>query len=1348
MSAIAALRGYRTQFLYSLYYILSQDQPGRQYRLEGVEDLDVLDSNGNIVRAIQVKNLQGPVVLSDIASSKENKTSFLRRLLLVRQSHPEAQGVLVSFGPIGDELKKWSSLSAKKKEQYKIDSKSWGEVKDHLSFSEVNESQVADDIENLLWKKYPNVDPLPTADLLLYWISVVAEKQQIISLQDLFNRIEAIAKYLSERIAIEQQYGVYISPLHLDDTSKDMSADILKDEFYKGVSARYSHIQFNLDVLRPKILDAIRASFALPNNIVVLHGASGQGKSTAAYRYAHNYFPGALIYELNIQENPEQSRLAILSLQQMTRSLQSPVLLLIHVKPNSTAWLRIVREFAGHAQIKFLITVRQEDWYKALSFGVEFLHGEIEMTLSKEEAELVYQKLNEHNPDLKHTDFEEAWIKFGERGPMLEFVYSITQGKSLENAISQQVSILQGESTPTNSELLTVLRAVSLADLHSARVQADLLKRFGSINATLKRLEKEYLIKVVEDKRYVVGLHPERSRVLVSKLFDDFLDEKRDFSLSVIGFIETKDIYEYLLSLITSGTINASDLMTFSKKAHLDNWATYYGVFKSLIWCGVRTFLLENRMKMNEAYGIFGDMWTMFIDTFLGNTFNVDEFLGSQSFISEEFKLASQRINGELTSKDSIFQYAKEFLSVVPTPRTAPVSAEDWYGYGELLFWTTQLTDKKVEHATLSDDGLKTAFVSNAPAVLAKLMFGLTMSGNATVKSSLLQDLFIQKFRIERGVLKLEITEAEVKADFLIDVSKRLDGKQPFHDQTIEIVNIMRQAFPNKELYKSQGHGHKLPLFPLPYDDTTRQIPAKALPFEEWVDTNAILRQLFEYSNRPADWNEFCDELQAWESSIASMIKEINQSFAQFYNGSSTATIFASVVEYAAYRSLKSIKPPKSISDPFGIYYDKGKPEPLPGLKLKSKYQKFFDAYSSLRSSLTAFFQQFANTLYSVIKNAGDPTHVIDNQTRRLSFINLFEAIKTVRIYNEQRQAHFNKYLSKSTGINESDLIAVAFTWKQFASGRFERTIKLIEKSATALKTLLADFEKKLTSNCKARSKGGDYQLQYLNDPQTKFPLVVVRVDAPMQIIEGLKTAFDCIKEAIGQQDAETLRHFMLSYRFENIYILPLIKGNSLNDRWYSFPLHAFENNEFEGLGSHHFVGSIIDGQVQKALKLKDWTTVAPKILEARSLLENFTTMQLIVQHLKDLGEILSSNLDEVGQELGSKHYANKMNESSIALQFVLDFFTKLISQYPEGVDINTLPEQERDFWLLLHEIHKNILPVPRPEDDVDENYEATITPAIVADWSDRLEICSALMGHLYFVLCGKYIASILREEN
>ena len=99
MSAIAALKGYRTQFLYSLYYILSHSTKEYIFKLEGEEDLDILDKQGNLLFAIQVKNLAKAVSLSDILT--EHKTSFLRRFL---DKYSTATPILVSFGNISTDL--------------------------------------------------------------------------------------------------------------------------------------------------------------------------------------------------------------------------------------------------------------------------------------------------------------------------------------------------------------------------------------------------------------------------------------------------------------------------------------------------------------------------------------------------------------------------------------------------------------------------------------------------------------------------------------------------------------------------------------------------------------------------------------------------------------------------------------------------------------------------------------------------------------------------------------------------------------------------------------------------------------------------------------------------------------------------------------------------------------------------------------------------------------------------------------------------------------------------------------------------------------------------------------------
>ena len=57
MGAISALKGYRTQFLYSLNKILSEYDKNYIFRPEGeYEDLDILDIHGNYLEIIQVKN--------------------------------------------------------------------------------------------------------------------------------------------------------------------------------------------------------------------------------------------------------------------------------------------------------------------------------------------------------------------------------------------------------------------------------------------------------------------------------------------------------------------------------------------------------------------------------------------------------------------------------------------------------------------------------------------------------------------------------------------------------------------------------------------------------------------------------------------------------------------------------------------------------------------------------------------------------------------------------------------------------------------------------------------------------------------------------------------------------------------------------------------------------------------------------------------------------------------------------------------------------------------------------------------------------------------------------------------
>lgn len=475
MSAISALRGYRTQFLYSLNYILSSLSNNLVFRLEGEEDLDILDNNGQLLYAIQLKNLGKPITLSDILS--ENKTSFIKRFLA---KYSDAIPILVSYGEVSQELKNWrnhkDTVSEKEKstlKKYKITADEWKLVKSKTQFTEINEEEIAEEIEKLIKSNFPEVDPIPTIGFLLNWLQFIAEKQNPITTKDFYSKIQDFAIYITERIAVHNQYGVVLKPLHKVST-ENTNQTLLEKEFYNATLTRYEHILLGLDVNREKHLETINDELK-ENNTIILKGASGQGKTALLYGYVHNYVNDWLSYELNIQQDPITTQQSIQAVASISKKLEVPTVFVINVNPNSTDWLQIIKESAHLNHIRFLVAIRNEDWYRASAIGIEFEHKEIDLSLSKEEAKIIYTKLNERNKITHFTDFEQAWIQIGDDAPLLEFVYSITQGNSLQNKLKQQVQQLRNENNQGSNPQIEFLRIVSLADSLGAKIDVSKL---------------------------------------------------------------------------------------------------------------------------------------------------------------------------------------------------------------------------------------------------------------------------------------------------------------------------------------------------------------------------------------------------------------------------------------------------------------------------------------------------------------------------------------------------------------------------------------------------------------------------------------------------------------------------------------------------------------------------------------------------------------------------------------------------------------------------------------------------------------------------------------------------------
>lgn len=1341
MSAISAIKGYRTQFLYSLFHILSNSDKEYIFKLEGEEDLDILDKKGSLLFAIQIKNLAKPITLSDILT--EHKTSFVRRFL---EKYSTATPVLVSFGSINSELKNWQTTKNKTSQiekgiirKYKLTEEQWKSIKKNIEFREVSEENIVKNILDLLKAQYPFIDPEPTAENILYWLQLMAEKQISITSKELFGKIEEFGLYLTERHAITEQYGLVLKPLHKI-SIENANTDRLKEEFYYGITARYEHILLDVDVERESFLAEIKQTYK-EKNIVVIKGASGQGKSTLAYRYAYKYAPETLAFELNIQQDPIASQKSIQAISSITKHLNTPVLFLIHVLPNTIGWTKIVKEFAHYAFVHFLITIRSEDWYKATATGIDFIHSEIKLMLTKNEAEMIYNRLNAKNLVLHYADFEEAWIKIGPDIPMLEFIYSITQGDSLRNKLKQQVLQIANEDALNNNDKQSeFLRLVSLADSMGAKIDIKKIDTESNLQFIIERFEKEYLIKKSGDNKYILGLHPVRSEILANILFDEFINTKRNYTLKSLLTIADEDTYIFLLQSLYRRNVNAIDIIEIltAQKINL-SWTTLNNIQKGLMWQGTREYVEDNKLVLDECYNTYGDTWIMMMDISHGNTFDIESFLERLPF-GDNLKIASKQLNTKLSDKKKVYKYVTHFFERICLPNKIPFTELDWSSFGELIFWAKQLQFNSKFTLDIPEEQYEKVFQTLSIEKLSKLMLGMFYSENYNSIRLKFAPYFITRLQ-ERFKIPLILVDDEITVHFLVDILKEKEIAS-LHDKTIELIDLLRDAFPDKQKFNTQGHGHRLQLISMPHDATCKEISINNLPLAEWVSINATSSNLYEFSKRPKNWEEYHKILNHWEYDINNLIMEFNTAFSSHFkkNNEKDYTSLIPLMNNANYSSLSDIKAPQSISDYLGIYFDsrqKSLNQNTSAVLLKTKYHDFFKHRQDFRRSIENFIVQSGRTIYEKLDEITNPNKEHNEDFESLSLTNLFDAIQKHVKYSKQKQVLFQKFSFLNIAkINTDTLLTSAILWKHFLIADKKKFVA--DSSSNKFHQIKSDFETRILKGCKIKSKINNITIRYINNQSTNNkPVLLINTHHPILSFSNLESAYNIVKEAIDNPDYSSLKYLMLKIWFPEVYFIQLIEGKPIYNEWHEMPLYLFIDDTFKELGIQNLIPKIIDVNIVKNLALENWSELFPKIDELKKLSEAFIQVRGLVEHLFDLKYFEKADLKEIGNKILQDHIQVIGDEIQRSFQYVLDGLFELLSLFPFDENKFNTDEFEQEYWNSLFIIRDNLFPTDKGDE---EEYKINLDLSSIGNWIQRLNPCTDSWGVFTLLAYGKYI--------
>lgn len=1340
MSAIAALKGYRTQFLYSLHYILSNISGDFIFRLEGEEDLDILDGNGQLIYAIQLKNLGKTITLSDLLS--ENKTSFIKRFLA---KYSKATPVLVSYSEISAELKSWNqhknTISEKEKstlKKYRITVDEWKLVKDKTLFKQINEQVIAEEVEKMMKDNFLLIDPTPTIGFLLNWLQFIAEKQQPITTKEFYNKIEDFAQYITQRIAISNQYGLVLKALHKVSTD-DINQQLLEKEFYNATLTRYEHILLGLEVNRELYLEKILNDLK-ENNTIIVKGASGQGKTALLYSYVNRYINDWLSFELNIQQDPISTQQSIQAIASISKKLDISTVFVINVNPNTTEWIQIVKEAAHFNHVKFLIAIRNEDWYRASAIGIEFEYKEIDLSLSKNEAEIIYSKLNERNKISRYTDFEEVWIQLGDNAPLLEFVYTITQGDSLHNKLKQQVQQILKEDRISNNQQIEFLRIVSLADSLGAKIDATKLDSNIDYQFIIEKLENEYLIKKSSDKKYIQGLHIVRSQKLVEILFDEFTNSKEEYAYKCITLLEEQDLYLFHLQLFYLEIFKPDQyILNFSKKVAIYNWAVYASIIKSLIWAGTQQYVKNNRAVIDECRTNFGGAWMMFLDFMFESNFDRTGILELLK-VDDERRRKIDDLNARLQPKENVFNFASDAINLLCFPAELPTTIFEWKSFGEAIFWIGNISNNKEKTTFFTDIEFETAFKIMDSKSLSKLMLGMhSYSPYLNSIREKYHNYFVEHVKSEYDVIHLYVDGNEVNVNYIIDILKN-DVERSTNDYIVKILNIIRTALPDKKKFNSQGYGHRLQTLSFDHDSTHKTMPIENMPLEEWTNINSSFLKLYEYENRPENWSEYMSQLNQWESLIKEKINEFNKCFDQLFKVNKTYTPLVPVMQNLLFESSENIKEPKSITDSLGIYG--GKKNDLrsenerekQNEKLQSKFQRFFKSQSDFKSNIENFIKQSAQTIASKIKVMNEEGHIHDENTERLSQINLYNSIETLKKYNSEYESTLkNIDANHGSKIEANTLLTAATFWKDFLTdnAKGEHSFKRILK-------LKSDFDTRIIKDCKQASKSSPFSIRYVNSKSADDkPILLIDSKSTFDTLLGYIQAYNIIHNAINNPEYTNLKYLMLQLWFSNIYFIQTVRGKSVSNQWNDLKLYVIKDKLFEELTFINSMPTPIEEHILKNLNIESWSKLYPEFNDISKSSEAYGQMLLLVDHFYDLRLFEKIELEESDHEK-LKEYVDKVgSELKKSFQIVIDSLAVWMSMFPFDEEVYSNNEEEQEYFKAIINIKDYIFPQPKGDE---EDYELVINQKIIAEWVERLKMCTQSWAMFVILLSNKYI--------
>lgn len=1328
----AAIRGFRLQALYALNILLTQKHV--KLNLEGHEDLDELDDADAPTNFVQVKALSANLNWSSLGER------YIRALEFRAKNEIGDSETVVSFGPVSQELADGladdgpsrSKLVAKMCKLLKCRKGLAKKALSRLTITRVNPEEIYQEVLQSIRSSPMVSDPRVTVDLLLSWILRLSESRATVSYEDLLARASTISRYCSEIEAHRNHWFTRILPL--DCTTGSPSLVRLREEYSAGVAARFEHIVQELDVVRERHLQAIHTSFQTGTSVFFLRGASGQGKSSLAYRYAKDFFPRHLRFELKNCLDTTVIPEIVQAITAQAKLLEESLLILVDVNPRDQLWTLIVRELAELPSVKVLVTVRQDDWNRAAFDPPLNNWKDIELDFAEQDAREFFDTKGQfESRSTVYPCFEDAWIAFGKSGPLLEFAFLIGHAATLRERLAAQV---KGLVTADRHSELEIVFLVSLANCCGGRVSVQGLTTAMKLRGTpffIANLAGEFLVR--ESDGVVSGLHPVRSTILVELLASLALPSRAEGLAILLPAVADDDLLVYLLNALAGSDYRDWPPLLAALRSYTPkSWNALGACTKALLWAGVKRNIQQNFSLLQEMYSEMGDVLDLVITNLdFGMATKVSPSLDvafhkNPSRRFDPIRMRWQQYNERWTGAEEVHLPCREWLTSVPLQEVYPPSTpQDWEGLSWFSYWAFQLDISRIRE-TLASLSLA-EWPPEYPLEIGAWTYFTLFLWN--IERSELRENLLQRYQRDWQVFDLQISTSNTSARYL--VPKRL-GRKAFSAIPVRQLGILRALCPQSDAFSLKGFGHRGRDSAKSVDEQLKSgVSRDGLlpPFS--VEVNHWFCNLIALPFRPPNWQQYVESALLLRKEISTAFGQVRDALvAHFETGEVLGTLRSELdgesLDLTRLKISQGRYLPTEAIDAFGrVSEASADRHQLEHLFMLGRYSDYIESKKNYLTSAWAFFQQVPWGILSHVATAAPfnlparlnqikaslAKHGASGEEFSLSARNLSDAIVRLPELQRQFRNHFKDLC------NREELLTLE-TNETLVTRELYELLLLFESNPHL--AYVPDVRQ--TAQQLARSRIAEMTSAF-EKSKTPIPLkqhakgkadtLLVTYDLPDPLLrrQALPLVVALLRKALGQAESASYGSLLPVVTWRRILTIEKCQG---------FLLHAVAREievRFDPLQSLRYEENVFDYPTVR-LEGDDLQQVEHSEIPASSLAPDL--METFLCLVDDLTSM--ANLEEVPEwkeevrEAVLRYFQERANGSSILLQQTIDLLTEALGPMQQGLDIQdpSLPDK-----LALFKCLQNFMPALLPPRH--EGTSAIIAVDELPDWLKKLNV-------------------------